>query len=579
MTLKSIEIRNVKGIEHKKFDLDITPNKPSLLVAPNGFGKSSFTCAFGSMNNARIVLSDENRYRGNAANEPIINISYEKNAGDVLQLTATHNSNTIKNEFDYFVIKSTLKAKGAASFYGGGATAKMIIEDIVLIDNIPANRNFNNYTVAEMGERFGLNSKVLPNPNVVLNNRLLVESLSENYISLTRASGQQVTNSIQAVIDDVNGQVGTAIQLIQWLEDNCLERLSGIRHLSDIAEIIRSFDINIDTEAANYLLAIQIIWIFNKDIDNFKLACNYSNYRMARNEFDINLSHFDSTWKNIRTAQEQNKLVIKFPKASEISNGQRDILSFISMLFRAKMKLKKNASILVIDEVFDYLDDANLVAAQYYVTNFIKEYKEKGRKIYPLILTHLNPLYFKNYTFSNQKTYYLDKSPMQVIASMRRLIENRKDASIENTVSSKLLHYHPDTPNRRNEFRALNIRELWGIDTNFRDFTFEQVNNYIENNDYDPFAVCCGVRIKVEMLTYNKIVEDDNKVQFLTTKMTRPKLDFAKSLGIISPEPYYLLAVIYNEGMHWKNNIDNISPIASKLENLTIKKIIKDLFS
>ena len=34
-----------------------------------------------------------------------------------------------------------------------------------------------------------------------------------------------------------------------------------------------------------------------------------------------------------------------------------------------------------------------------------------------------------------------------------------------------------------------------------------------------------------------------------------------------------------NEGMHWKENQDNISPIAAKLENLTIKKLIQDVFN
>jgi len=43
--LKVIEIENIKGISHKRFQLDILPNKPSLLVAPNGFGKSSIAVA------------------------------------------------------------------------------------------------------------------------------------------------------------------------------------------------------------------------------------------------------------------------------------------------------------------------------------------------------------------------------------------------------------------------------------------------------------------------------------------------------------------------------------------------------
>ena len=60
--------------------------------------------------------------------------------------------------------------------------------------------------------------------------------------------------------------------------------------------------------------------------------------------------------------------------------------------------------------------------------------------------------------------------------------------------------------------------------------------------------------------------------------MTRNKLEKAEEMGFVSPESHYLLGIIYNEGMHWKDNIDNISPIASKLENLTIKKLIRDIF-
>ncbi|GEM_PF-4216184 len=34
--LRVIEIEHIKGIQQKRFELDIYPNKPSLLVAPNG---------------------------------------------------------------------------------------------------------------------------------------------------------------------------------------------------------------------------------------------------------------------------------------------------------------------------------------------------------------------------------------------------------------------------------------------------------------------------------------------------------------------------------------------------------------
>ncbi len=56
MKIKSIEIKNVKGIGNHTFQLDLIPNKPNILVAPNGFGKSSFGIAFDSLYRNKIEL-------------------------------------------------------------------------------------------------------------------------------------------------------------------------------------------------------------------------------------------------------------------------------------------------------------------------------------------------------------------------------------------------------------------------------------------------------------------------------------------------------------------------------------------
>ena len=87
--LKIIKIENIKGISHKRFELDILPNKPSLLVAPNGLGKSSFAVAFNEMNNRRINLTEDNLHHANAALQPSIYIEYERPDGRLAQLQAT----------------------------------------------------------------------------------------------------------------------------------------------------------------------------------------------------------------------------------------------------------------------------------------------------------------------------------------------------------------------------------------------------------------------------------------------------------------------------------------------------------
>ncbi|MEN5057819.1 hypothetical protein [Sphingobacterium kitahiroshimense] len=572
-----IEIEHIKGIRLKRFELNIQANKPSLLVAPNGFGKSSFAAAFNSMNNRRIVLDEDNYYEENAALSPRILIEYTRPNGTPITLEATDATNTISSELDYFVINNLTKPKGIGNQYGR-ASATLEIRDVVLVDRIPNNVPFGNqYRAAQ--QRFGQNARVLPNPDAALNNLKLIEKLSFNYQALERANGQRVQNRINAIIDEINQQGGTAEVLTDWVTHNKLNDLKQIEHLDTIGDLVHEIDLGYDSETKSYLVAIQLIWLYNNNPNNFKEACKYSNYQLDKQRFQNTLSNFDCTWKGIRASQTGGQLIVKFPKATHISNGQRDILTFIAMLFRARQHLKKEANILIIDEVFDYLDDANLTAAQYYITTFIKDFKDEGRRLYPIILTHLNPNYFKNFAFSNQKVYYLDKSNIQVNHSMIRLIKERSNATIENEVAKYLLHYHTDLINRREEFRALGIRELWGEADNFYQFLFAEVDNYLNGRAFCPFAVCGAVRVKIEEIAYNKLQTPASQTAFLATNMTRNKLEKAQEMGFVTSESHYLLGIIYNEGMHWKDSIDNVSPIASKLENLTIKKLIRDIFS
>lgn len=55
-------------------------------------------------------------------------------------------------------------------------------------------------------------------------------------------------------------------------------------------------------------------------------------------------------------------------------------MCFIALLKKAEMKLNKYNNILIIDEVFDYLDDGNLIAVQFYVSQLIEKFKKEGKK-------------------------------------------------------------------------------------------------------------------------------------------------------------------------------------------------------
>jgi len=72
--------------------------------------------------------------------------------------------------------------------------------------------------------------------------------------------------------------------------------------------------------------------------------------------------------------------------------------------------------------------------------------------------------------------------------------------------------------------------------------------------------------------------QKQKKQEFVDTHKTREKLEFADANGVHSPESYYLLGIIYNEGMHWKENVDNVSKIVTKLNHPVIKNMIKRIY-
>lgn len=161
MTIKKITIDNVKGISHQEFELDIIPNKPSLLVAPNGFGKSSFASAFSSLNSARLNLTPEFLHCGSDANRPRLSLTVEVD-GVTEVLEADDASNTISRRFDIHVLSNRLKAKATKRNMGRftSVSAALEIDSLVLIERIPSRESFS-YSSADCRRDFGKNGKIL----------------------------------------------------------------------------------------------------------------------------------------------------------------------------------------------------------------------------------------------------------------------------------------------------------------------------------------------------------------------------------------------------------------------------------
>ncbi|TQV87563.1 hypothetical protein [Aliikangiella coralliicola] len=575
--LEKIAIKNIKGISNKSFDLQLFPNKPSILVAPNGFGKSSLACAFNSMNNARIDLAECNHFNKDKAKKPEIVIQF-----DGTQFKATENSNTILKNLGVSVINSHVVPDAKKRRIGGftAVTTSLKVSPVVLIDNIPDKVDFS-YKYSDLKTEFGPSGKALPNASKLLSELAFV-SLIEREINFSDFKKKlKYKNPITRVVEEINTFEGTAVQIQARIESDLLDQLRAVDALKSLADLIREYNDTSEVEA--YLLAWQIAELSRNP--DFKLAIEYRVYLNEKLFFDELLSAADTTRHKIKTKEEKKKqkkrLVVNFPDADDMSNGQRDILSFIAQIQRSLKKLKKQNCILVIDEIFDYLDDANLVAFQYYVTQIIERFKKQERNIFPLLLTHLDPGCFKHFCFNKHKLQirYLNRDSELNEPVFLKIVKNRKDQAIENELSKYHFHYHPHEVDLEDDFQRLNMRKAWGKSHSFYSAVNQELRKYLESREFDPIAILFAVRIKIEEIAYGKLANQEQQTAFLEEHGTSKKLDYCHGIGMDVPESHYLLGLIYNDNLHWNNKRDYSTPLIAKLENFTIRKMIAEVFS
>jgi hypothetical protein len=137
-----IGIKNVKGIENLKFRPNVLPNKPTIMVAPNGFGKSSLAIAFDSLKRTGISLDNNHMHVGNKNLTPEILLNFD-DGNLVHNLSATNRNNNIKDMFDINVVRNSLKPVANQRTFKGHSYSQpsLNIEPIVLVQTIVHSSN------------------------------------------------------------------------------------------------------------------------------------------------------------------------------------------------------------------------------------------------------------------------------------------------------------------------------------------------------------------------------------------------------------------------------------------------------
>lgn len=578
MNIKSIQIKNVRGIEDKTILLNMLPNKPSLLIAPNGSGKSSFAFAFQWLNRLRLKLDADNAFNGDVNNKPKLIVETDELENNIFVADEGHND--VCKRFGVAVINNGLSAT-TPRVYNGIQTnkARISVPDIVLLDKIPSNIQL----VDNFLDIYGFSDfpeGLFPVISTFIESNRFMALLDYESLEMTKRPMQY----LQKILDRIKAYDGTRKEMQDKITSEEKENLESFAQIRYAEEAFKKYDSEL-SEVKLLLYALRLVTLAYRIPDDFKAKIAYSQSWIEEERIKKLFSSLKSTWKDLKPHRIGTQVILKLGDVQRISNGERDILNLLGHLVEASRKLNKTDNILIIDEVFDYLDDANLIAAQHYINLFIRQLKDEGRNIYPIILSHINPSYYRTFAFRSMKVYYLN--PLQYPTAsdnMLKLVRKRDELDSKNKddadkISKYMFHYHTDYSEDMTSIIGINDPN-WGNIPKFKSYCLKQVQDYISGNRYDALGVCVALREMIEKISYDKLGTDIQRQEFLNAKNgTENKIDYVESLGFVLPDTFSILGLIYNDPLHLnnKNNIDLRQTLYSRLENNSVKGMIEEI--
>lgn len=504
MIIKSITIKNIRGFQNHKMEFNMIPNKPSIIVAPNGSGKTSFAIAFQSLKPKSLCVAKDEIYSNNDTFIPEIVLET-----DSKQLVANPTKNEISNDFAVFVINNQNKAKVVTNNIAGTriASAHMQVAPIILIKNIPKPVTLENTFITDYGFQTIVRGAIPSIDKLLANNKFIAE-----YDFSVIKPLKRITKPIEEFLKRFKLYEGKKKKEV-WTKiiNDDLPLLSCVEMVKKLADYCRYYadDNNVATD---YLKAIQLILLYLKDRRSFENRIRYAKYSIESSSYKSLFASLKHTWRNVQPKEVGNNFIIEINDSDKLSNGERDIIVFLAMLQQAKNTLTKQNNILIIDEIFDYLDDANLVAAQYYISDFIKGFKGKGLNIFPIILSHLSPNYFKAYVFNDLKVYYLATHKPQYSSKIKKLLDRRaelmhKDKN-NDLISKYMLHFHYDYSFDMEAYLGKTELLSWKNINVFKAYCHIETEKYLNGQDYDSVAICVWLRECIEKYIYHKLPLD-----------------------------------------------------------------------
>lgn len=592
--LKRIKIENIKGKDSFEVTFtDLTANQPNIIVAPNGYGKSTIATAFKAAGSGKMKLDSKDVYQQNPDNHPKLEIELcGENAGIFV---STDTDGNISRHLSVYTISSPLYAKSTTRGFNRNvaATADLRVEQVIIYNSIPENHSIS-YSYRSVSGWYGNKSKLFINIAEMLTNYNNISHLLDIKDCLKKCSVQQWIQSKFTQFLDNCPSSGTASNIKQQISQDTITALRENSNINSLFDCIAGMKSKPDGwgDIDIVFTAIQLCKIMKQYYDGgendvLKKVHAFLAYKEAKDLIDERLNLFNTTGRIIRTREDHGKLVINFDRAASMSNGERDILSFISNLTKFEISFKNKIGILIIDEVFDYLDGSNMLAVQYYLSELINKYKAVGKVLFPIIFTHLDPEVFANYYFRKKKVHYISSfAPIELDSQIVKLLRLRESRTLTDDEKEEIekyyIHFIDETHSLSNQLAAKISNDFTESSTSFRSSLYDEITEkYLPENSYNPIMIIAGVRIRIEEMVYRQLNPCD-QCEFIQQHKVINKLLFAEDHGIEVPELFYLLQPLYNDGLHLGGNDNDVSlkmkSCYLKTNNLHIRRMIQMLF-
>lgn len=583
--ITNISIKNIKGYGDPAVSLDVQlkPKKLNLLVAPNGFGKTSLATAFSSLRTKMLDVIETDKFQKSPLAQSSLSITLDGNI-----YTADKGHNEITKNIYPFVVRGKLKPGVVSKTFGGHSTTRSFLDiEKIKVRDVHPNCNVK-YSIRNIRSSFGSNGKILDDISDFFSNYAFTSKVVNCFSCFekfnTKHRGSLITDALNK-INEIKGKT-----------EDIINQLNGDITFFTVLESEHYYQEAIDildpdhhqTSLSHFCLFFQLLFLYRSDLANLRSVNERRAYEEIKRNVESSLASLNTTWKDISITETAKELIVTYPKADEISNGQRDILTFVVQLIAFKSLIPKNKpSLLIIDEIFDYLDDANMIAAQYYLSELINKLPQQ---IYTVILTHVDPVHFRSYVFNGLLNIQTLSNSLPVgSAAMKAFIAFREN--LDRTIPAQdqlyadmshyFFHYTPNTIDISGSLpgNVPNLRQLWGRELNMYNYVIDECNKYLASQaTYDPYAICIGVRLRLEKIVYESFGDAAEKQQFLNTNKTNDKMDYARDNGVPIPDSYYYLSAIHNDADHLKDPNKDKACIY-KLTHPVIQHLIRTLFA